>query len=602
MKHNRLLVVLCLLLLICVPLSFAADGDYKIPEATEHIEILDDGACIITEDIVYDIEGSVNGVYRDIPVDSMQSVTNVSVSTPGYYNDYEVIKRYKTSNDIRIKVWLYKDKEKTQKVSNQEVPVTFKYTFNNGVKIYNDIAEFQYMSWGKYWESDVATLTTYIKIPGSSQQTEYWNNPDTHIKTSDWNSEDVLVTVANDIPEKTSLEQRILMPKSYFKSTDNANVINKDAKAQIEADQKKYAEDLFYQNTIPQVLLTLMGILMILPAGIYYLYGREPKTDYYAEYEYDLPTNSKPVEVNSIVIGDVGEINFYAFNSVILDLINRKYFRIIMANPDNIILKMTDKSYEGLEEYEVDLINYLRKFENNEGVIALADIKQQESPSGHVKFMDEWTSKAKKSVPDSLLNRYFDKKGLGILKKYSIILLIMSVVTMIVYIFGDWQMATANNPYLTYIFVLIPLIAIIEVIFLYGMKNTTFGRWTKEGKEYHDKWKNFEKYIKDYSLINERPPESVQIWGRYLVYAAALGYARSASNAMQQYFNNNNVSYESIVDNNAIYFAYYGGFHQMDESFSTLRDEYYSSTSGSDFNDIGSAGSGGFGGGGGGTF
>jgi len=49
-----------------------------------------------------------------------------------------------------------------------------------------------------------------------------------------WNSDNTLTTTYKIILEKTTEEQRILIPKSYLKSSENAYIINKDAKSQLE--------------------------------------------------------------------------------------------------------------------------------------------------------------------------------------------------------------------------------------------------------------------------------------------------------------------------------------------------------------------------------
>ena len=108
--------------------------------------------------------------------------------------------------------------------------------------------------------------------------------------------------------------------------------------------------------------------------------------------------------------------------------------------------------------------------------------------------------------------------------------------------------------------------------------------------------KTLKKYIKDFSLIKERPPASIQIWGRYLVYAAALGCADEVSKNMKKYFELGGVQENYYYDNNVVLFAYYGGFSHMESSFSSLTQ------SSTDSDGIGSVGGGGFGGGGGGTF
>ena len=80
---------------------------------------------------------------------------------------------------------------------------------------------------------------------------------------------------------------------------------------------------------------------------------------------------------------------------------------------------------------------------------------------------------------------------------------------------------------------------------------------------------NFKKYISDFSLINERPPESVKIWGKYLVYASALGCADEATSTMKKYYDLVEIS-DSIDSSDVLSFAYYGGFDNMESSFYSL--------------------------------
>ena len=77
--------VFLLLILIIMPLSFAASGTYSLPMADEHFIIQDDGSTLVTDEITYSISGSVNGVSRIIPLSGQQSLTDITVETPGYY-------------------------------------------------------------------------------------------------------------------------------------------------------------------------------------------------------------------------------------------------------------------------------------------------------------------------------------------------------------------------------------------------------------------------------------------------------------------------------------------------------------------------------------
>ncbi len=586
MNMKKLFIISLILMFLLVPVSFADDGDYTIPSAIKDITVLDDGSTVISEEIVYDIEGRINGVYRDIPLEANQTITDISVDTPGFYNTVEVIE---DNHRTRIKVWLYADEDKTQKTYDAKVAVTYKYTFNKGVKIYNDIAELQYMTWGKEWDSGVQYLESNIHIPGSNENTEYWNNPDDYVVYSEWTSSNTLTTISEKLGSHTSYEQRILMPTSYFKSTENAQVINMDAKAQIEQDQKKYQDDRNFRNMLISALTWVLGLFMILPLGIYGLFGREPKIDYDAEYEYDLPTDATPIQVNSIVIGDVDSIDDNGMYATILDLINRKYIKVISSNEDDTIIRQTQEDTSNLKSYEKSLLSYLSKFAIN-GDISLKSIGDTEDPSNYKTFKSSWENQAKKEVPDSMIKRFFNSKGSTIFNIFAALLFIVSIIMFFVSVWIDMPMSRFI------VLFALAMILFIESIVMFCIPNTFAGRWTPEGKEFHDKWKSFENYLEDFSLIKERPPASIEVWGRYLVYAAALGCADEVSKNMKDYFDLNGFSEEYFNNSSAVYFAYYGGFSHLDTSFSSL------TAASSDSGGIGSVGGGGFGGGGGGTF
>ncbi len=74
------------------------------------------------------------------------------------------------------------------------------------------------------------------------------------------------------------------------------------------------------------------------------------------------------------------------------------------------------------------------------------------------------------------------------------------------------------------------IIAVVSpiVLVLNAKYRTVLGRWTPEGKLYMERWKNFKKYITDFSDLKAHPPGSVKLWDHYMVYAMALGVAEEA--------------------------------------------------------------------------
>lgn len=577
-----------------MPLSFSATGSYSLPNAKETIVVNDDATTVITDEITYSISGSVNGVTKIIPLSGEQSMTDISVETPGYYNTLDV---EKSNNVVTIKVWLYKDEQKTQKVSDEDVTVIYHYNFIKGVKIYNDIAELQYMSWGNGWDQPIDELTTIIEIPGTYKDTEYWNNPDTYVESSSRTNDNTLTTVYKNIPAKTSAEQRILMPKSYFKSTQNADVINKDAKAQIETDQMKYADEISFNNNIWSIPAIISAILMILPLGMLLRWGRDPKILYKADYESQIPTNDSPVFINAMIPGIIEELNEDAFTATLLDLIDKKYYKMIVSNEDNTILRRTDKDTSDLKIHEMDIVEFLKGFENEKQQISLKDMGEDSYTIQ--KFVHAWKIDAMRDVPISRVNQYYDKSKENYMSGYNILAIFLAVVLLFASILfgtGPWLM----------IGMILSVLVIVEQIIIFLFIDTPLGRWTPEGKEFHDKWKNFEKYIKDFSLIKENPPASIQVWGRFLVYATALGCADEVSKNMKKYIEFRNLPENIIYGSDVVSLGYFWGFHHIRSTFVPLgiNNSSFENTgfdTGS-FGDIGGPGSGGFGGGGGGVF
>ena len=589
---RKFLILVMVITLLCIPFSFAEEGSYDLGNVEKHIIIQDNGATQIAEDVTYKISGTVNGVYRDVAISGNQSIDNISVETPGYYNTVEVIN---SSNNVQIKVWLYKDEAKTQKVSDEDVRIIYHYNFNKGVKIYNDIAEYQYMAWGSGWDSSVDNLTTYIQLPGSHNEVELWNNPPGDVKESTWISDNTLKTVYNPLDSGQNTEIRMLIPKSYFNSTENADVINKDAKTIIEQDQQDYENGIKFQDNMCYVLEIIFVILLFVPVGVYYKYGREPKIDYKADYESQLPTNDPVIFVNAMMSKPIGTSDLNGFQATLLDLIDKKYYKVIVGNDNDMIIKRKDKDQSSLKQYEKDIIKYLKQYEDKKGNISLKSISEGDRGE-FSQFMDAWEIDVNKEVTSARVKELFDDTGDSIMNLVSLVSIIIAILGMIIlFVFIDSSSQSSN------VFILGVLVLIESVLILLYDSNGIMGRWTPKGKEFNDKWKNFKKYLKDYSLIKEYPPESVQVWGRYLVYATALGCADEVNKNMKKYFKEYNVSEEYYSDYDTLYFSYYGGWAIMYSSFNTLNTPETDTDPGS-FGDIGDIGSGGFGGGGGGVF
>ena len=464
------------------------------------------------------------------------------------------------------------------------------------VRVYNDVGEIQFKVWGEEWDEDLDYLYATISFP-DNKKLEYWINPPSSDAQSYW--EDNILYISSDgVSSGKYVEARAIIPLSEFSSdAPYAQHINKNAKDEIEKIQKDAENEQGFLNSIGSLMDYLLAIVVAVPLAIYYKFGREPKTDYQAIYEHEPPTKDPPAFVNALMESmskDVGDINEQAFQATIMDLINRGKLGV-GSEEDTEFTKttfLTVKNTDGLERFERALIGILQTFELD-GKISFSymqDCLRSESQARSFQSnYNSWCQNFKNDyLPDEVLKEYFDNTGADYLSYSGIGAIALGVILVVFSFLFDF-----NGDFITTIIgILMGVIGIGSFLIPSGIP----GRYTLKGKLYAEKWNKFKKFLEDYSLIKEHPPESIAIWNEYLVYATALGVADKVYKAMKMhvYGGLNDTSYTS---NDLFMFYYLGGNNHIGSSFSTAS----STISAANNDSIGGIG-GGSGGGGGGAF
>jgi len=137
---------------------------------------------------------------------------------------------------------------------------------------------------------------------------------------------------------------------------------------------------------------------------------------------------------------------------------------------------------------------------------------------------ETWVNQVKQTLFDGNLKKTFLRKGDRYIKIFGILGLIIAIITQF-FVFVD----PVSIVYIGVASIILGLSSVISI----KMPEKIAGRWTAYGREYYEQWNNFKKYLEDFSLIKEYPPESVGLWNRYMVYATALGVADGVKEAME---------------------------------------------------------------------
>jgi uncharacterized membrane protein len=593
LKISTLLLLLILLLSVFPAISFAADDDrsYTIPQATFDIYVQENGNLRVKETLHYSFSGTYNGVYRDIPLKSGERIENLKISTSGAYSDYQLNNK---SDMTSLKIFLYSDSQKTTPITNKDVVVTIEYDMVNVIKIYNDIAELQFKVWGEDWDVDVGELTTNVHLK-SQEGVKYWLNPPYYVLSDVWEGS-VLKIITKSISPGNFFEVRLALPKDQFTNPVLAQQVNQDGLVQMEMIQQDYQNQINFYNNLYSLLAILMLLSIVIPLIIYFKYGREPKSSYQGEYERELPINDPPAVVNAISgkgFGKtVGTPNMDGFQATIMDLINRGYLGVSTednGNKKKVFLEIIDKPRNDLYSFEKHIINFLKKNATN-SVVNLdqlkKDLKNKNKAKSFKHSYDAWEGDLKRFFLNEKTDEFFIKTGATYLKIYGVGALIVAGVVFYFTLFSPLP----SSVYALMAAIILGIAGIISLI----LPQKVGGRWTQDGVDYDAKWQGFKRYIQDFSLIKEYPPESVVVWNNFLVYATALGVADKVRKSMGM-----TLPKEQLDQSDIYLFHYYGGYALLSSSLSTGMSTATQGEGGS--GGVGGVG-GGSGGGGGGAF
>ena len=583
------IIILLFLVLFSAISTVSADDDrsYSIDHAFIDLDVGSDGLLHVDERFDYSFDGKFNGVYRDIPLKSGESIENIQVSADGAY---PVLVESDDNGYKHLKIYLYSDAAHTKGIRDCDVSVYISYDMKKVITLFNDVGGLQYKLWGEEWDVGVGEVLVTVKLPGKTGN-EYFLNPQEYNYTSELKG-DTVTAETTSIPKGEFYELVVLMPLDDFNDATNAKHVDKNGKDMIMKNLEDSVNGRNFWNT-SYLVLALLSILSPIGAIFTYLrYGREPEVNYDGIYERELPTNDPPEVINALIENkhDIGTPNMKGFEATIMNLIDRKVIHLnTHSNEDTdlkeLLLTFNHEKENELSASEKIVFKTLTHFAN-EGTLNLSKLSNQLSSQTNARsFIDrieDWEQAVRESMRTEELFNDTGSKIINIIGRLGVIF------GAIIAILG-FMTNLSNGIY--------PLVAgILLIIFSVCIRRVSddiFGKWTEEGRVYYLKWSNFKKFLKDNSLINEHPPESIVVWKKYLIYGTALGVADNVYKSMKLQMPN-----YLDYDDDLLYYHYYGGYGMMYSAYHTSESTLNPSSDSSDFGSLG----GGSGGGGGGAF
>ena len=590
MNVRRTFCIILLIFILFSTLTFvSADDDrsYTIDQAFIELTVGNNGLLHVDEQYDYAFDGAFNGVYRDIPLKSGESIENVQVSAEGAY---PVLKESDDGGYKHLKIYLYSDAAHTKGIRDCDVSVYISYDMVGVVTLFNDVGALQYKLWGDEWDVGVGSLTAIINLPGDNNN-EYFLNPQDYNESSSLQGR-TITAQSSSIPKGELYELLVLMPISDFNDAPYAKHVNQDGREMILKNLEDSINGRNFWNT-SYLVLALLSIFSPIGAIFTYLkYGREPEVMYDGIYERELPSDDPPEVINALVENkkDLGTPNLKGFEASIMNMIDRKILKLYSeenaeSETNELLLTFNHEKENELSRSEKILFNTLTHF-SKDNVLNLSQLNSKFSSETQAEWflnhVNSWEEAVKNEID---LPEYFDDTGSTLISGISLGGMAFGAIIAIM----GFMTNLGNGFYCLIAGVLLFIFSLALMRF----DDDIFGRWTQNGRTFYLKWDNFRKFLEDNSLIEEHPPESIVVWRKYLIYGAALGVAKEVYESMKLQIPN-----ISEYDDDLFRYHYYGGYGLFHGFYNSSYSTVHSSSDSGGFGGFG----GGSGGGGGGAF
>ncbi|WNY27880.1 hypothetical protein MmiEs2_00570 [Methanimicrococcus stummii] len=536
LKKTAILSVFALLLLLALSAPASA---YTMENADVNIIVDEKGIVYVNETIKFRTEQweEFTEAYRYVQTNSDITIQNATGYLEGYESGQFYIQQVYGGYELVCKL--------PQPIP-REITFVVSYEYYGGINVYDDITEFNYNIWGNNWGEPIQNLNANITFLNVSNQTIdganttlYWSHPFAY--TTEFNDRVVNSTAgaktisftfnAKNIPAYTPCDVRIAYPRLDNPDSAYVNIIAREGLDEILEQEAQYERKNLYSYLFLGFQILVIVASIAAAFYIYNKYGREHKVNYSALYERDLPTDTKPAVINAIIVGH-GKPNMDGFVSTIMSLVDRNYLSIREIEKTNwrnksskeVVLKFELSEDGNLEDFERDVYRFLRRYAAGDEIVWGDFQKKLGSSDSFYNFLNSWNSKIQKQANFS---KYFDETGNKKIASAGIVSIVCSI---LIYFISEVVAPSSEFPTTSLVFgaCVVGLILGVVLIAYPIIWKKSMGQWTPEGRVFYLKWKNFEKYLTDYSLIEKYPPASVIIWDHYIVYAMALGVAEEA--------------------------------------------------------------------------
>ncbi len=615
MRTARLLLALVALVLLAAGAAALAAGpaaaeDFTITSVRVDATVKSNGDVRITDTRTLDFSGSFHFVYWDLSTRGSEGIEVLGASGPATGDTGTTVPYEPSPSSIvgmqsgEVGTYAVEDKgsivtvQLNFEVTDATASFTVDYVAKGAARRWSDTAElyWQFVGEDVAVESRDVSVTVHLPQGVTSDQVRAWAHGPL------WGT----VTIAPDasvvmkvdpLPAYTFVEGRILFPAAAL---SKAPVSATPMLDRVLAEEKRLADEANRSRIWARVKVGLWGLLgvgvpliaLVLIVVLYLRFGREPRTQFNAQYLRDFPQPQLPPALAAFIwrMGSVGSDDVTA---TLLDLVNRKVIDLerVVVQEDGLFgskdattyeLTLHDERLEELLDYERQLCEFLFHETAGGSALVLSELKDlaKSHRASFAQGFQTWKSKVQKEGEQrGYLDPHADRMAF-VASAFAFVAIVAAGAAAV--FSGFW-----------WFFLGVP-VGLVLIFVARAVK-----RRSQEAAELHAQYAALERYLKDFGRLQEKPPDAIVLWEQFLIFAVVFGIADQVAKAMT-------VKVPEVVTDPAFrtpYILWWGmpgeggglsAFSELHQSFSQAVSVATSSSS------SGSGGGGGFSGGGGG--
>lgn len=596
---------------ILIACSLLQAKEFGLDKARYSYQINQDGSINVTCDLSYWFSGSFTAAWVTIPQKELR-VLNPRVSE--LQGNAEINYRFQretpeatpqtfdfiqAGGEYRL-TWFFRaaDTRKTFRLQ---------YQLTEMIKVYEDVAEFYLKVWGGDWPVQLPALWVEVALPApisKKSDVAYWLHPRIDGQIGIDKDFRKIIAYAGNIRPRQWVEVRIVFPRGYFPELDPSKVrlLSGSGREKILSQEKAWQEREAKHFQLGQKLsaaslpaaigLLFLGLLSAFQ--VYFRYGREPKVLFENEYEREVPPEVSPAEAD-MILSQEKTVSSRGLVASTLELARKGFLKIEEVEREGFLGKKI-KDFRLMVTESIgkeDLNSELKLFHNKWKQLAgkrgflLSELKKKNLTS----FKDAFDQTVRRSVYGK--NRWIIDRG-------------EKVLTILTVTWAGGMVVTILLLFLSHFLPDFVPTLLLPLAFFFNLLISLFFRkpvrqYSPAGKLLALRLHALRKFLKDFSLLSEHPPASLEIWQQYLVFGAVLGVTKEVLKAMKEL----KVPVESFLWFSPAISARIGdlgaAFDSFNSSLASFAQAFSSAVASSTASSSSSGGGGGAGGGGGGA-